>query len=351
MTDLETIVSKLREAIVVLDESYCVAEWMGGAERLFGWPAKQVVGKNVDEILRPSDPNGNTTCIGRIEAVRRMATVKGTPEREMLVTCRNGSKRWVGVTSSFERGADARIVRTIAVVRDIGRRKRIDMAKSEVISAVAHELRSPLTSVKGFTSTLLLRWDRFDDEAKKRLLATINSDADRVTRLIGELLDVSRLEAGRLQLARRMVRIGDIASRVVERIRPRAEHHEIAYAFPDQFPEVYADSDKIEQVLTNLVENAVKYTDGGLIKVEGKLVDSMVAVTVSDEGKGISAENRYQVFSKFFRDGAQVDNPGTGLGLYISKGLVEAHGGRIWVENGSNGGAVFTFTIPLPARS
>ena len=349
--DLSRIVSQLREAIVVLDESCCVAEWLGGAERLFGWPAGEMIGKNLEEVLRPTDANGNFTCIGRIEPDRQMITIKGTPEREMLVTCRNGSRRWVGVTSSFERASGARIVRTVAVMRDIGRRKRIDMAKTEVISAVAHELRSPLTSVKGFTSTLLLRWDRFDDAAKKRLLATINADADRVTRLIGELLDVSRLEAGRLQLAKRMVKIGDIASRVVERIRPRAEHHEIAYSFPDQFPEVYADSDKIEQVLTNLVENAVKYTDGGRIQVEGSLGDSVVAVTVSDEGTGISAENRYQVFSKFFRDGAQAENPGTGLGLYISKGLVEAHGGRIWVENGTNGGAVFTFTLPLGAGS
>jgi PAS domain S-box-containing protein len=343
---LESIVSKLREAIVVLDQQCLVVEWLGGAERMFGWSTAEMLGRDLEEILRPTDANGNSTCVGRVEPDRQLSTTKGTPEREMLMAAKNGSERWVGVTSSFERDTEGQIVRTIAVLRDISRRKRIDMAKSEVISAVAHELRSPLTSVKGFTSTLLRRWDRFDDDAKKRLLATINTDADRVTRLIGELLDVSRLEAGRLQLVRRMVRMSDIASRVVERIRPRAEHHQIAYAFPDQFPEIYADSDKIEQVLTNLVENAVKYTEGGRIEVVGSLEESMVAVAVIDQGKGISAENRYQVFNKFFRDGAEAGNPGTGLGLYLSKGLVEAHGGRIWVENAADGGAVFTFTLP-----
>lgn len=342
---LEEIVSNLREAIVVLDKDNRVIDWLGGAERMFGWTTSEILGRELDKVLRPTDANGASTCVGRI-ADRQLSIIKGTPERELLTISKRGSELWVGVTSSFERDADGEVVRTIAVLRDISRRKRIDLAKSEVISAVAHELRSPLTSVKGFTSTLLLRWDRFDDDAKKRLLATINDDTDRVTRLIGELLDVSRLEAGRLPLMKRMVNISNIAARVVERMRSRAERHQIAYDFPTSFPEIYADSDKIEQVLTNLVENALKYTEGGRIEVLGTLEDSMVSIAVSDEGKGIATENRFQVFSKFFRDGAQAGNPGTGLGLFISKGLVEAHGGRIWVENAVGGGAVFTFTLP-----
>lgn len=349
--NLQEIVASIREGIIVLDKDCLVVEWLGGAERMFGWSTTEMLGRSLEDVLMPTDVNGNSTCVGSIASDRQLAITKGTPEREILTATKKGTELWVGVTSSFERDAEGTVVQTVAVLRDISRRKRIDMAKSEVISAVAHELRSPLTSVKGFTSTLLLRWERFDDDAKKRLLATINADADRVTRLIGELLDVSRLEAGRLQLMRRMVRVGEIASRVVERMRPRAEHHQIAYDFPETFPDIYADSDKIEQVLTNLIENALKYTEGGRIAVGGTLEGTMVAVTVSDEGRGIAAENRFLVFSKFFRDGAHAGNPGTGLGLYISKGLVEAHGGRIWVEDGARGGAVFTFTLPLPADS
>lgn len=347
-SDLAGIIAHIREGIVVLDSKGCVVEWLGGAERLFGWSAEEMLGQNLDERLQPTDVNGNRTCIGRVAKDKELSITKGTPERELLTVTKTGAPLWVGVTSSFERVENGSVVRTTAVLRDIGRRKRIDIAKSEVISAVAHELRSPLTSVKGFTSTLLHRWDRFDDDHKKHLLATINADADRVTRLIGELLDVSRLEAGRLRLSRRMVNLDVIASRVVERIRPRAEGHEIECEFPEQFPQVYADSDKIEQVLTNLVENAVKYTPGGQIRVAGSLQESAVLVSVSDQGKGISHEHRYQVFHKFFRERAQAQNPGTGLGLYISKGLVEAHGGRIWVENGNDRGAIFRFTLPMP---
>ncbi|HYN98482.1 MAG TPA: ATP-binding protein [Actinomycetota bacterium] len=346
-TDLARVIASIREAIVVLDSQGAVVEWLAGARRMFGWSAEEMAGCNLDERLQPKDVNGNRTCIGRVAKDRELVITKGTPEREVQTVTKTGAPLWIGVTSSFERGPGGALLRTTVVMRDIGRRKRVDLAKSEVISAVAHELRSPLTSVKGFASTLLRRWDRFDDDHKKHLLATINTDADRVTRLIGELLDLSRLEAGRLPLSRQMISLDDITSRVVERIKPRAENHEIGYEFPDGFPQVYADSDKVEQVLTNLLENAVKYTPGGRVRIIGTLQDSVVLVSVTDEGKGIAHEHRYQVFNKFFRERAQAQNPGTGLGLYISKGLVEAHGGRIWVENGADKGAVFCFTLPM----
>jgi PAS domain S-box-containing protein len=343
----EFVLSRLREAIVVLDRGKRVAQWLGGAERLFGWSAEEISGRQLEEVLLPSDANGNKVCIGVCGLEPRLRTVKATPEQEVLVRTRKGSSLWVGITCSFERDPSGNLIRTIAVFRDIARRKSIDLAKSEVISAVAHELRSPLTSVKGFTATLLNRWDRFDDTKKRRMLVNIEADADRVTRLIGELLDVSRIEAGRLHLARRMIRVPDVAMRVVERMRPRAGEHELLCVFPAPFPDVFADSDKVEQVLTNLVENAIKYTDDGEVSVGGSTEDSVVRISVSDQGEGIPAENRATVFNKFFRFGPALDTTGTGLGLYISKGLIEAHGGRIWVEEAPGGGARFTFTLPL----
>jgi len=271
----------------------------------------------------------------------------GTPEQELLVETKYRPEVWLGVICSFERDAGGHISRIVVLARDITRRKRIDLAKSEVISAVAHELRSPLTSVKGFTSTLLHRWDRFDDETKKHLLVTIESDADRVTRLIGELLDVSRIEAGRLELRRYPIDIAEIARKVTGRLAPTTDAHTLSMAFPDSFPAVYGDPDKLEQVLTNLVENAVKHTEKGEVTVSGVVEDSRVRVSVADRGDGIPKEHRLAVFGKFFRRGRHGSPSGTGLGLFISKGLVEAHGGRIWVEEHNGGGAVFTFTLPV----
>lgn len=346
MSDLEEMLETLRESVVMLDPQGRIIRWLGASEHLFGWPAQEAEGRQVDDLLDPLDAGGVRTCVWPGRSTFRLRTITGAPEREMSVAGRSGKRLWVGVTIGVQRDLAGSLVSATAVLRDIRRRREIDMAKSEVIFAVAHELRSPLTSVKGFTSTLLHRWDRFDEEAKLRLLNTINNDSDRVTRLIGELLDVSRLEAGRLTLNRQMVRISDIAEGVVERLRPRALDHKIDCVFPERFPAVPADSDKIEQVLTNLLENAVKYTVGGTIRVAGQVRDPSVWIAVSDEGQGISAEHLKTVFAKFFRVGAH-SSPGSGLGLYISKGLVEAHGGRIWVENASSGGAVFTFTLPL----
>lgn len=343
----EDVLSRIRDAIVVLDSEGLVTEWMGAAEKMFGYPAAQIMGRNLEQVLQPTDANGNKACIGACGALAKMRIVKAMPESDVLIRTAKGNELWVGFTYAFDRDPNGRITRTIAVARDISKRKSIDMNKSEVISAVSHELRSPLTSVKGFTKTLLDKWDRFDDETRKHFLLTINSDADRVTRLITELLDVSRIEAGRLQLRRHMIQIKEIAQRVADRIQPRAEAHRITISFPEEFPQVFADQDKVEQVLTNLIENAVKYTESGLVAVAAAVEDSIVKICVTDQGEGIPPDHRLQVFGKFFRRGERAGNPsGTGLGLYISKGLVEAHGGRIWVDEAPGGGAMFAFTLP-----
>lgn len=347
MSDLAEIIPKLMEAVIVLDAEKRIVDWLGASERIFGWSVSDIKGRNIEELLSPRDSNGNPSCIGAFGALAKMRAVKAMPEQEVLTSTSSGEV-WVGITSTFDRDTSGRIERTIVVARDISRRKRIDLAKSEVISAVSHELRSPLTSVKGFTSTLLHKWDKFDDDTKKHLLFTINTDADRVTRLIGELLDVSRLEAGRLQLRRQIISPIDIARRVVDRIKDRSENHDLIVDMPEDLKEVFADPDKVEQVMTNLVENAVKYTESGTVRVGGSREESLIKLTVSDEGEGIPVDQRVQVFGKFFRRGERAGNPtGTGLGLYISKGLVEAHGGRIWVEDNPRGGAVFAFTLPI----
>lgn len=345
--NLEPGLEQLREAVIGLDADRRITGWRGAAERLFGYSEEEAVGHEIDDLLLPRDANDNPCGIGPTRAMSRMRMVKGMPELEVLTTSKDGREIWLGVTCGIERDGSGSLTGSVVVARDISRRKKVDLAKTEVISAVSHEIRSPLTSIKGFTSTLLSKWERFDDETKRHLLLTINSDADRMARLIGELLDVSRLEAGRLQLQRRQVDLVELAEAVVQRLTDRSEVHDLRMLVPEGFPQVYADPDKIEQVLTNLVENAVKYTEEGEVTISGAIEDGHVTVTVSDQGDGIPEAHRSQIFGKFYRRGERSDNPtGTGLGLYISKGLVEAHGGRIWVEEAPGGGARFSFTIP-----
>lgn len=217
-----------------------------------------------------------------------------------------------------------------------------------VVAAVGHELRSPLTSIRGYTSLLLNRWDRIGDDDKRMMLGQINHDAERVTRLINELLDISRLETGHLSLAPRKVELAELAGRVVTSVQATVPDLAPDLRFEADLPVVVADADKIEQVLTNLVENAVKYGSPVDLVIEGEVRDGgrLVAVTVRDQGPGIAPGDLPRVFDRWFQR-EQGRPSGTGLGLWISRGLVEAHGGTLTVESPPGEGAAFTFTLPL----
>ena len=215
------------------------------------------------------------------------------------------------------------------------------------MSTVSHELRSPLTSVKGYVSLMLNRWERIDDAKKREMLEQVHHDADRVTRLVTELLDISRLETGRLVLQRQMVDLGELADRVVTNV---------AMSYPDldcrvdvdAGTQAYADPHKIEQVLTNLVENAAKYGEPGGHADRGGRDGDVLRISVTDLGEGIPADDLPRVFTKFFR--RDHGRPtGTGLGLWISRGLVEAHDGELTATSTEGEGSTFSFTLPADA--
>jgi signal transduction histidine kinase len=234
--------------------------------------------------------------------------------------------------------------------RDAVQRARQERNRADLVSTVAHELRSPLTSVKGFTATLLAKWHRFNDDQKRVMLETVNADADRVTRLITELLDVSRIEAGRLEMRRQVV---DVVEEVRKVVRGRVVAGEPASRFQvevlGELPEMWLDPDKIDQILGNLVENAVRHGAGTVtIVVEPDSRKQGAVVSVRDEGEGIPPEAVPRVFRQFWRGHGQ-PRGGTGLGLYIVKGLVEAHGGSITVRRAPSGGAEFRFSLPAGA--
>lgn len=227
------------------------------------------------------------------------------------------------------------------------RRSRPDEAQTvELIATVSHEIRSPLTTIKGFTKTLLDRWDRLSDEMKQDMLRAINEDADRVTRLLTELLDISRIEAGKLTLHRRSVDIRELAEQSVEEFAERSEHHVVTLA-PGVGVVVHGDPDKMRQVLSNFVENALKYTRDGTITVTCTSEDGWGRVAVADQGEGIPARRIDGLFQKFTRHEVPGSPSGTGLGLYICKGLVEAHGGEIGAHSQEGIGSTFWFRIPL----
>ena len=217
---------------------------------------------------------------------------------------------------------------------------------ADMISKIAHELRSPLTSIKGFSSTLTQRWDRFTDEQRFQFVETIHADAERMGRIVTEVLDLARLESGRLQLSPRSVSLHAIASTAKEHVGKLrgAERIEIEVA---EEQHAWADPDRFAHILRNLLENAVKFSDEGPITVRSQEADGgRVEVSVSDQGVGIPPERIGEVFSGPAPTAQKSGPSGAGLGLYLTRRLVEAHGGTIRVDSEVDKGSTFVLTLP-----
>ncbi|MDT0201527.1 PAS domain-containing sensor histidine kinase [Nocardioides sp. AE5] len=258
---------------------------------------------------------------------------------EVLVTC--------GIARS---GAEHAIDRVAVSLRPGRGRARLDRERSDLVATVAHELRSPLTGVKGFVQVLLNRWDDLSDEQKKLMLTTVGSDSERLSRLIAELLDVARLDTGRLSMFPRPSDSAVLVGRVVDSVRAGTSRP-IELVVTGDLPEAHVDPDKFTQVVTNLVENGIRHGEG-LVRVTmaplpGDAEFPGVLMHVDDQGEGISEEIRRRVFTKFWTHG---ERGGSGLGMYLVNGLVRAHGGTLTISDAPDGGARVSLCWPAEDR-
>lgn len=249
------------------------------------------------------------------------------------------------------------LLNIIATVRDITRYRQAEELKSTFVSIISHELKTPVALIKGYVSTLRLEDANWDSEIVQDSLQVIEEEADRLAGLIENLLDASRLQAGGLSIKQADVFLPDVAHRMAKRMQTQTTRHSIVIDFPPDFPVVLADENRIEQVLANLISNAIKYAPGGEIRISGQVRQSgspdisarqgsYVIVCVSDEGPGISPEDIPHVFDRFYRapDMAK-QTKGAGLGLYLTRAIVEAHGGRIWVDTAPGKGVRMCFSL------
>jgi PAS domain S-box-containing protein len=344
----------LPDGLVVADQRGRVAVFNRAAARLTGITPAAALGRDVRQVLPLRDRDDH--CWWTLtQPYGGLSTRSRHPERslylpdgtELLVTV--GYVRTPRCQSARDGGAASAgsVRRVVITLRSAQQRMRLERSRADLVSTVAHELRSPLTSVKGFTATLLAKWPRFTDDQKKVMLETVNADADRVTRLITELLDVSRIESGRIEVHRELV---DIATRAEKIISGRVAAGDLPGRYVvdarPALPEMWLDADKVDQILANLIENAVRHGAGTVTTVvEPATVAGGpgVAVAVRDQGPGIAPELAPRVFGRFWRAKRR---GGAGLGLFIVKGLVEAHGGEITVQQAPGGGAEFRFTMP-----
>ncbi|NGO70339.1 sensor histidine kinase [Streptomyces boncukensis] len=337
----------LPDGLVVADADGTVVCFNAAAVRITGTPSAEAVGRPLHVALPLEDLDGERWW-QVTDPYSGLAIRTGQPERNLLLP----GGREVLVSARYVRARPLGPVRRVVVaLRGTEARRRNERSHAELIATVAHELRSPLTSVKGFTATLLAKWERFTDDQKRLMLETVDADANRVTRLIAELLDISRIDSGRLEVRRQPV---DMAAAVRRHVEAHTAAGQPAARFvtriADPLPALWADPDKIDQVLGNLLENAVRHGEGTVtIEVAPSSAPrerrcTGTAVTVSDEGSGIPEESMSRVFTRFWRGNRR---GGTGLGLYIVKGIIEAHGGSISVGRSPVGGARFRFILPV----
>jgi PAS domain S-box-containing protein len=341
-----SLVDRLPDAVLRVDAEGRITDFNDAALAMTGFDGKALQGSRAVDLLRPRTRDGVEVWSNGWHPSVALRSVRGVPEQEVTLTRADGGDVKAFVTAAYERDGDGRLAGCVLVLRSATTRLHRATAGIEIVSTVSHELRSPLTSVKGYTSLLLNRWDRLADDQKRMMLEQVNHDADRVTRLITELLDISRLETGRLVLRRQMVDLAGVAKTVIEKVAMEYPDLEVDLSFPDRLPRPYADPDKVEQVLTNLVENACKYASAKGLQVQAEHVDRQVAISVADQGDGIPTSDIPRVFDKFFRR-AEGKPTGSGLGLWISRGLVEAHGGRLSATSIPGQGTTFRFTLPL----
>ena len=340
----------LPDGVLVADETGAVVVLNPAGAKLLGCTEDAAVGRDFRDVMPLEDPTGRDwwACTNPYAG---LTTRVRQPERQLTHIPRAGEPHDLLVTASYVRDG-ARLQRLVVCFRDTAARDRDDRSRADLVSTVAHELRSPLTSVKGFTATLLAKWDRFTDEQKQLMLQTVNADADRVTRLITELLDVSRIDSGRLELRRQVVDLPAAVQKVFDgRVAAGEPADRFVLHADGDLPEMWLDPDKLAQVLGNLVENALRHGDGTVtVRVDPAQVDGEpgAVVTVTDEGPGVDPEVAPRIFTRFWRSSRR---GGTGLGLYISKGLVEAHGGTIECDSAPGGGALFRFTLPAGTPS
>ena len=355
------IVQHSADGVMVLDAQLQITGFNRALERMTGWRAQDALGLTEDEVVRWKRLERGDLKRALDDGWPRTAPAAGVSSDETLyvegdLIRRDGLTLSVGIRYAPLVDAEGNLTSIIANVRDITNFRQAQEMQNTFISTVSHELKTPVALIKGHAATLRRDDVEWPSTVVRDYSGVIEEESDRLTDLIDSLLTASRLQAeGGMRLYRSEVQLNVLAERAVERFKQHTTRHKFKLAFPKNYPSVFADESKLRQVLDNLISNAIKYSpDGGLIEVGGRTEGDSVAVFVRDQGVGLSEIEQERVFERFYRaDGAlSRRSAGTGLGLYLSRAIILAHGGAITVASAPGKGAAFTFTLPLqPPRS
>lgn len=345
IAQLEVTLGTLQEAVLLIDSNNYVLLANQAFHAIFP-RAGRILGERLEFALH------SDAFLRHVAAVRAN---RAQPRQEIEFVDAQGST-WLEVTGSTVGPLNGRTSPALLfVLHDITRQKRLENVRKEFVANVSHELRTPLSVIKGYVETLVDGHDEMPFSDRDRFLKTIQRHTERLNSLLEDLLALSRLESVNPGLARERVEIGPLlASALADfRARPSAVDHQLRLTMAAEVPAIFADPLKLDQVLDNLVSNALKYTPrGSKIEIGARRISAdHVELTVRDNGPGIPAADLPHIFERFYRvdKGRSRDKGGTGLGLSIVKHIVHLHGGRVWAESRVGQGTCFFFTLPVTA--
>ena len=341
------------EGILTVDSTLRIIDFNPAMEHFTGWREHEVLGRFYFEVLRPRDRQGRDLGLENSPILQAFA---GQPviNREMYISARDGQHFLAAVTASVVRSARGEPVSGILNVRDITRERQQEEQRTTFISVISHELQTPIAIIKGYASTLARRDVQIDAQTMQSRLVAIEEEADRLNKLVGNLLYASRIQAGGIQMDVAALDLGPLIRSVTRRFKAKSPDVTFTIIVPANLPSVMADHERIEEVLQNLIDNAIKYSPHQRnIMISCQATGEEVIVSVSDRGMGISLREQEQIFERFHRVGDPMApmTPGAGLGLYICRAIIEAHGGRIWVESTLREGSTFSFSLPREEKA
>jgi PAS domain S-box-containing protein len=344
---LDALLDSAADGTLILLPDHTIERCNPAFCRLWGDTIDNVQGKNHDDIIQWVNHDEGVT-LDEAEVGGWPLTANATLYVEGDIARPSGIPLAVGITYAPLLSAEGNLLNIITSVRDITHFREAEELKSVFISIISHELKTPVALIKGYVGTLRREDVSWDREIIQDSLEVIEEEADRLTALIENLLDASRLQAGGLSLNRSDLSFKNFAETLAERFRTQTEIHTIRVDFPNEFPVVVADEDRLGQVLSNLLSNAIKYSpNGGEILMSGQVRPEQVVICVRDQGPGIAPGDIPHVFDRFYRaDAATRTTQGAGLGLFLTRAIIEAHGGRIWVDPRPGDGARICFSLP-----
>jgi len=344
---LEHALASLVDGLAIFDADARVVYWNPRLEKFFGLTPAHMLGAEATDAMKLLA--ARTTTPGTTQDQLLEAFAHPAPEAAIDLPLNPDSPQTLAANIFAIQDDLGTALGTGLIVRDVTREREADALKSQLLATVSHELRTPLASIKGFATTLLRQDVTWKEAEQRDFLHIIEDETDRLGEIIDNLLDMSQIEAGALRIDREPMQLRGLIRELVDAMRMRTELHFFDVDLPTELPRVFADPRRVRQVIRNLLDNAIKYSKAGQISISCQVDPGFVTVSVSDQGEGIPPQYLSKIFTRFFQvDGKSTRRQGgSGLGLSISRGIIEAHGGKMWAESLVGQGSVFKFTLPL----